>query len=320
MTQQNTQQTQRADQLVKQARQSAESGVQDMQAMSGAMAEIKKSSDDIAKTIKTIDEIAFQTNILALNAAVEAARAGEAGMGFAVVADEVRNLAQRSANAAKETAAKIESAIAKTSQGVQLSAKVSEALNEIVTKARKMDKIATEVAQASQAIKPPTSARDSGDSWRGGAIKPHSGPARVRVRELEEAVRGNVRRQHLPLRRRQAQICRGPKPVRAARRACQVQDHCAAGTPTEADAGWAVRRGQPHIQPIKLAGGIGVIAAATIRRAVKSSGWPQGHTGFGRRTVGADKVCQRGQHPARCQSQRLFHTRPLPGCCWPVVP
>ena len=74
----------------------------------GAMAEISSSNDGVGKTIKMIDEIAFQTNILALNAAVEAARAGEAGMGFAVVADEVRNLAQRSAQSAKDTAALIE--------------------------------------------------------------------------------------------------------------------------------------------------------------------------------------------------------------------
>jgi len=149
MTKRNADNSQQANNLAKQTRAAADKGVVDMQAMNLAMTEIKQSSDDVAKIIKTIDEIAFQTNILALNAAVEAARAGEAGMGFAVVADEVRNLAQRSAQAAKETALKIEGAISKTSQGVNLSTRVAEALNEIVAKARQMDELAAEVANAS---------------------------------------------------------------------------------------------------------------------------------------------------------------------------
>jgi methyl-accepting chemotaxis protein len=150
MTKRNSENAQKANDLAKQARTAADKGVGDMQAMSAGMEAIKTSSDDIAKIIKTIDEIAFQTNILALNAAVEAARAGEAGMGFAVVADEVRNLAQRSAQAAKETAAKIEGAIAKTAQGVDISSKVAVTLNEIVTKARQVDELVAEVAGASR--------------------------------------------------------------------------------------------------------------------------------------------------------------------------
>jgi methyl-accepting chemotaxis protein len=149
MTKRNAENSQKANELAKQARSAADKGVGDMQAMSAAMEAIKTSSDDIAKIIKTIDEIAFQTNILALNAAVEAARAGEAGMGFAVVADEVRSLAQRSAQAAKETATKIEGAIARTAQGVGINQKVAAALNEIVTKARQVDELVAEVAGAS---------------------------------------------------------------------------------------------------------------------------------------------------------------------------
>ena len=89
--------------------------------MMASMGAIKQSSEKVARINKTIDEIAFQTNILALNAAVEAARAGEAGMGFAVVADEVRNLAQRSAVAASDTAELIEEAIANSNQGASRS-------------------------------------------------------------------------------------------------------------------------------------------------------------------------------------------------------
>lgn len=150
MTKRNSENAQKANDLAKQARHAAEKGASDMESMSAAMEAIKVSSDDIAKIIKTIDEIAFQTNILALNAAVEAARAGEAGMGFAVVADEVRNLAQRSAQAAKETAGKIEGAIGKTAQGVEISTKVAEALREIVTQARQVDELVAEVAGASR--------------------------------------------------------------------------------------------------------------------------------------------------------------------------
>jgi methyl-accepting chemotaxis protein len=150
MTKRNADNAQTTKGLANLARSAADSGASDMQKMSVAMQDIKSSSDDISKIIKTIDEIAFQTNILALNAAVEAARAGEAGMGFAVVSDEVRNLAQRSAQAAKETAAKIETAIAKTTQGVQMSEKVAQSLAEIVTNVRKVDELVAEIATASK--------------------------------------------------------------------------------------------------------------------------------------------------------------------------
>jgi len=150
MTRRNADNARNANDLAKQASDAADKGASDMQTMSAAMEAIKVSSNDISKIIKTIDEIAFQTNILALNAAVEAARAGEAGMGFAVVADEVRSLAQRSAAAARETADKIEGAITKTGQGVEINRKVAAALNDIVTKVRQVNELVTEVANASR--------------------------------------------------------------------------------------------------------------------------------------------------------------------------
>ncbi len=150
MTRRSAENAQKANAIAQEARIAAEQGVNQMQQMSSAMQTIKTSSDDIAKIIKTIDEIAFQTNILALNAAVEAARAGEAGLGFAVVADEVRNLARRSAEAAKETAAKIEGAIGNTAQGVRISCEVADGLKDIVTKVRRVDELVAEVSQAAR--------------------------------------------------------------------------------------------------------------------------------------------------------------------------
>jgi len=121
-----------------------------LQEMETSMAEINASSDKIARIIKVIDEIAFQTNILALNAAVEAARAGEAGMGFAVVADEVRNLAQRSAQAAKDTAGLIEDSISKSQEGSDKLTRVSTAIQAITASATKVKTLIDEVNLGSQ--------------------------------------------------------------------------------------------------------------------------------------------------------------------------
>ena len=139
MTQRNGAHAQDAKQIALQTRTAADAGLSDMREMSEAIAAI----------LKTIDEIAFQTNILALNAAVEAARAGEAGLGFAVVADEVRSLAQRSALAARETADRISESLVKTSRGVQVCGKVSERLKEIAENARRVDEVVAQIATAS---------------------------------------------------------------------------------------------------------------------------------------------------------------------------
>lgn len=121
--------------LRKQAEAVSSSGLE----MEEAVGAIKQSSDSISKIIKTIDEIAFQTNILALNAAVEAARAGEAGAGFAVVADEVRSLAGRAAAAAGETASMIEDSMKRSDHGVTVNAAVAVNIKSVLAQAVRVE-------------------------------------------------------------------------------------------------------------------------------------------------------------------------------------
>jgi methyl-accepting chemotaxis protein len=145
MARKNNDNSQAAAQLVTQSQERYSQTEQSLDQMVVAMSEINTQSDKIAKIIKVIDEIAFQTNILALNAAVEAARAGEAGMGFAVVADEVRNLAQRSAQAAKDTAALIEESIAKSHQGKTKVDGVAAAIRALTEEAQRVKTLVDEV-------------------------------------------------------------------------------------------------------------------------------------------------------------------------------
>ena len=150
MTRKNAESSFQAATLMAEAARVVESANSALVDMVSSMTSIKVSSQRVSKIIKTIDEIAFQTNILALNAAVEAARAGEAGMGFAVVADEVRNLAQRSAQAAKDTAALIEEAITSASEGSQKVEQVAGGFSAITQRVTEVKSLVDNVSSASK--------------------------------------------------------------------------------------------------------------------------------------------------------------------------
>jgi len=149
MTRENADNSRQAELLSNEASQAGTRGNQAMNEMSQAITGIKSSADETARIIKVIDEIAFQTNLLALNAAVEAARAGEAGKGFAVVAEEVRNLAQRSAEAARNTNELIEQSQKNAESGVNAVKNFTTILQEMTTAIDKVTTIIREVAAAS---------------------------------------------------------------------------------------------------------------------------------------------------------------------------
>ncbi|MCF7740574.1 MAG: PAS domain S-box protein [Candidatus Marinimicrobia bacterium] len=150
MVQQTSDNSNQANKLSNEASDSAQEGAQSMEEMQKAINDIKESSDETSKIVKTIDDIAFQTNLLALNAAVEAARAGEAGKGFAVVAEEVRNLAQRSAEAAKNTSEMIQESIENAESGVEITTDMAEKLEDILNGVDKVNNLVGEIDAATK--------------------------------------------------------------------------------------------------------------------------------------------------------------------------
>lgn len=145
----NAQNASKARQEVAHTSSEVEEGNEHMKSMIVAMQEISNASDQIAKIIKTIEDIAFQTNILALNAAVEAARAGEAGKGFAVVADEVRNLAGKSAEAAKDTTNLIQSTIDAVNKGSGIADATAQSMHMVVEGTKRVSSFVENIASAS---------------------------------------------------------------------------------------------------------------------------------------------------------------------------
>ncbi len=149
-TRENSSKAEQAAKLADTIKSSAETGSGQMNDMMKSVRDINEASQSISKVIKTIDDIAFQTNILALNAAVEAARAGQHGKGFAVVAEEVRNLSAKSAQAAKDTETLIEDSMQKAEQGVRIAGETASSLSSIVSGINESNALITEIARASE--------------------------------------------------------------------------------------------------------------------------------------------------------------------------
>ncbi len=194
--------------LMKQAENDATKARRGLEKMVGSMASIAGSSNKIGKVIKLIDEIAFQTNILALNAAVEAARAGKAGMGFAVVADEVRNLAQRSAQAAKETANLIGDSIERSNEGTAKLDELGHSIHAIHESVERVRLLVDEIGTASQEqalgmeqiskamshidqVTQQTAANAQESASAGESLNGHAGNLRANIGELQQLLSGD---------------------------------------------------------------------------------------------------------------------------------